>query len=198
MTRTGLWAGLTSFAKFERIITQLFTHHPATMAHVLRTRDLAFALSRTMGFEESEARRIALAALLHDIGKLSVSREILDAPRKLTHAEWEIIRAHPTVSARIAESTGCPDDVCALIEQHHERPDGSGYPNALSGEFPIPVQIVIVTDVWDAIGDARPYSDPSAIFKRERIIASIGFERTANAFLSLVGGRSCMTGSISA
>jgi putative nucleotidyltransferase with HDIG domain len=187
ISRSALWSGLTSFAKFEHTINALVAHHPATMDHMLRTRDLAFMLSHVFGLGEHEARRVGVAALLHDVGKLSISRQVLDAPRRLTQPEWEIIRAHPTVSARIAESAGCPDDVCALIEQHHERSDGSGYPNGLFGEFSLVAQIVIVTDVWDAMSAARPYRDSAVLFQRQRVLAALGFERATNALLSLVG-----------
>jgi HD-GYP domain-containing protein (c-di-GMP phosphodiesterase class II) len=108
--------------------------------------------------DRKEFRRLEIAAVLHDVGKIGVSELILDKPGKLDESEMECIRRHPVVGASIVEDVPSYAEVRSAILYHHERWDGSGYPEGLVGEaIPIAARIISLADVWDAITDERPY-----------------------------------------
>src|SRR5262249_41163630 len=115
------------------------------------------------GVKPAEAELIRLAAPLHDIGKVGVPDAVIRKPARLTDAEFQEIKAHTTIGASILE--GSRSDVLRMAYtiaiSHHERWDGLGYPNGLSGdEIPLPGRIVSVADVFDALVHARPYKEP--------------------------------------
>jgi HD-GYP domain-containing protein (c-di-GMP phosphodiesterase class II) len=126
-------------------------------AHGVRVAEHAEAAAREMGLPAPAIGRIRIAARLHDLGKVWISRDILDKPGPLTDAEWEVMRAHPRTAARLLQSTSLYE-LADIIVAHHERPDGKGYPNAIpSSETPLEAQIVAVADVYDAMLSNRPY-----------------------------------------
>ncbi|MHB8461339.1 MAG: HD-GYP domain-containing protein [Vulcanimicrobiaceae bacterium] len=132
-------------------------HHPETYRHGLAVSHLAHALARALGFDDQQAERISVGALWHDVGKIYISTQILDAPRSLTIDEWKIMREHPTTGAKLALEFIEPE-IATWISQHHERLDGSGYPNKINGERIAPEALVIATaDTWDALCSTRPY-----------------------------------------
>jgi HD-GYP domain-containing protein (c-di-GMP phosphodiesterase class II) len=104
------------------------------------------------------AETIAQAALLHDLGKIGVPETILRKPGALTAAEWEVMRRHPVTGARIVSPLEFFDEGALILRHHHERLDGSGYPDRLTGEaIPLGARIVAVADVYDALTSERPY-----------------------------------------
>jgi putative nucleotidyltransferase with HDIG domain len=134
------------------------TRDPYTAGHQRRVADLAAAIARTMGLSEWAIRGIRVAGLLHDVGKLSVPSEILTKPGKLNQTEFDIIKSHSQVSYNILEMIEFPWPVKQAILQHHERLDGSGYPEGLSGDDVIlDARILGVADVVEAISSHRPY-----------------------------------------
>jgi putative nucleotidyltransferase with HDIG domain len=134
------------------------TRDPYTAGHQRRVADLAAAIARTMGLSEWAIRGIRVAGLLHDVGKLSVPSEILTKPGKLNQTEFDIIKSHSQVSYNILEMIEFPWPVKQAILQHHERLDGSGYPDGLSGDDVIlDARILGVADVVEAISSHRPY-----------------------------------------
>ncbi|HEY40727.1 MAG TPA: HD domain-containing protein [Dehalococcoidia bacterium] len=134
------------------------TRDPYTAGHQRRVADLAAAIARTMGLSEWAIRGIRVAGLLHDVGKLSVPSEILTKPGKLNQTEFDIIKSHSQVSYNILELIEFPWPVKQAILQHHERLDGSGYPDGLSGDDVIlDARILGVADVVEAISSHRPY-----------------------------------------
>ena len=134
------------------------TRDPYTAGHQKRVADIACTIARTMGLSEWDIRGIRIAGLLHDIGKLSVPAEILTKPGKLNSSEFDIIKSHSKVSYDILEMIEFPWPVKKAILQHHERMDGSGYPDSLSGDdIILEARILGVADVVEAISSHRPY-----------------------------------------
>ncbi|MBC8476935.1 MAG: HD-GYP domain-containing protein, partial [Dehalococcoidia bacterium] len=126
--------------------------------HQKRVADIACAIGRAMELTEWDIKGIRIAGLLHDVGKLAVPAEILTKPGKLNVSEFSIIKSHSQVSYNILELIEFPWPVKEAILQHHERLDGSGYPDGLSGDdIIIGARILGVADVVEAISSHRPY-----------------------------------------
>ncbi len=131
---------------------------PYTAGHQRRVADLALQIARKLQLCEIQRRGLYLGAIIHDIGKIYVPAEILNRPGKLTSAEMEMIRSHAVVGAEIVVDIDFPWPVRQMILQHHERMDGSGYPNQLEGnEIILEAQILAVADVVEAMVSHRPY-----------------------------------------
>jgi HD-GYP domain-containing protein (c-di-GMP phosphodiesterase class II) len=114
-------------------------------------------MARELGFSEQRTARVLLAGMLHDVGKVGVPDGILRKPAKLTDEEFEIVRAHPQLGARILEHSSFAD-IRKWVGAHHERPDGRGYPLGLSGEkVPVEAQILAVADAYEAMTSDRSY-----------------------------------------
>jgi putative nucleotidyltransferase with HDIG domain len=157
-----------TYARLQRAIFQsllglanaLEAKDPYTRGHSTRVADLAGQLARRMGLPRTETEPIAQAALLHDLGKIGVPESILRKPGALTEAEWESMRRHPVTGAQIVSPLEFFDEGAIIIRHHHERVDGSGYPDGLKGEaIPLGARIVAVADVYDALTSRRPYRD---------------------------------------
>ncbi|MEE8353081.1 MAG: HD domain-containing phosphohydrolase [Dehalococcoidales bacterium] len=134
------------------------TRDPYTAGHQRRVADIACAIARGMGLSEWDIKGIQIAGLLHDVGKLSVPAEILTKPGKLNTTEFNIIKSHPQVSYDILEMIEFPWPVKEAVVQHHERLDGSGYPDGiLRDEITTDARILGVADVVEAISSHRPY-----------------------------------------
>ncbi|MCD6406412.1 diguanylate cyclase [Candidatus Aerophobetes bacterium] len=118
----------------------------------------AVSLARKMGLDEERARKTEMVALLHDIGNLAVPEYILNKPGSLTDKEWEIVRQHPLYSVQFLSKMRGLDDLAAPVRSVHERWDGKGYPNGISGEdIPIESRIVFVVCAFRAMLSERPY-----------------------------------------
>jgi len=118
----------------------------------------ATGLAKAAGLNEFEVQGVKTAALLHDIGKLAVPEHILSKPGPLTQEEFQKIRIHPQVGAEIIAAVPFPYPVAPLIMSHHERWDGKGYPQGLSGDqIPIGARILTIVDYYDAVTTERPY-----------------------------------------
>jgi HD-GYP domain-containing protein (c-di-GMP phosphodiesterase class II) len=129
---------------------------PATAGHSHRVAGLVEAAAVQLG--EPAPQELVQAALLHDIGKLSLSSRILDKPGALTPREWEAVREHPLYTERVLSRIEPLKPVAAVAAAHHERLDGSGYPHALRGDqLPRPARLLAVADVFEALTASRPY-----------------------------------------
>jgi HD-GYP domain-containing protein (c-di-GMP phosphodiesterase class II) len=127
-------------------------------AHGARAGEYAVAIAREMGLPAPALARVRIAARLHDLGKVWISRDILDKPGPLTEREWTEIRRHPRTAARLLQSTAL-HDLADIIVAHHERPDAAGYPDGVpADEAPLEAQIVAAADVYDAMLSERPYA----------------------------------------
>jgi HD-GYP domain-containing protein (c-di-GMP phosphodiesterase class II) len=131
---------------------------PCTSGHSARVAELARQLALHLDLPRSTAETIAQAARLHDLGKIGIPESILRKPGPLTKDEWEIMRRHPVTGAQIVAPLEFFDDGAIIVRHHHERLDGSGYPDGLSGDaIPLGARIVAVADVYDALTSSRPY-----------------------------------------
>ncbi len=129
-----------------------------TAGHQRRVAELASAIATEMGLSGWDARGIHVAGLLHDVGKIAVPIEILIKPGKISQYEFSIIKSHPRVGYEILEKIEFPWPVTLAILQHHERLNGSGYPEGLSGdEIILEARILGVADVVEAMSSHRPY-----------------------------------------
>lgn len=129
-----------------------------THDHLKRVQTYAMQIGHDLGLDESQLNAIRAAAMLHDIGKLAVPEQILSKPGKLTPEEFEKMKIHPIVGAEILDRVRFPYPVVPIVRSHHEKWDGTGYPEALSGEaIPIGARILSVVDCFDALTSERPY-----------------------------------------
>lgn len=129
-----------------------------TAGHMRRVGQLAPAIARELGLSEETIHGIALAATIHDVGKISIPVEILTKPMKLSKIEFLMIQTHVEAGYDIIKNIKFPWPIALLILQHHERMDGSGYPQGLKGEEILPgSRIIAVADVIEAMASRRPY-----------------------------------------
>ena len=129
-----------------------------TQGHCERVADLACALAARTGMDAKSLFWFRIGALLHDVGKLVIPSEVLNKPTALTAYEWELVRRHPSAGVEMLADIDFPWDVRPLVESHHERWDGTGYPHGLAGEaIPQTARILCLADVYDALTSVRSY-----------------------------------------
>jgi diguanylate cyclase (GGDEF)-like protein/putative nucleotidyltransferase with HDIG domain len=132
-----------------------------TQRHVRRVQTFAVELGRVMGLNRGELEALKAGALLHDIGKLAVPEYILCKPGKLSRDEFEKMKIHPRIGAEILDTVHFPFPLTSVVRSHHEKFDGSGYPDRLKGEeIPLAARILSVVDCFDALTSERPYRKP--------------------------------------
>lgn len=131
---------------------------PFTYRHSLGVRDAAVAIGEALKLPAERMQVLRRAALLHDIGKLGISNTILDKPTRLTDAEMETVKAHPLMGAEILRHIDAFGEVAVLTGEHHEKLDGSGYPNGLRGnDLSLESRLLAVADIYGALSEDRPY-----------------------------------------
>jgi HD-GYP domain-containing protein (c-di-GMP phosphodiesterase class II) len=131
---------------------------PWTHEHCDRVCEIATGMAQLMGFDELALRQLRRAALLHDLGKLSISNRILDKPGPLTDQERARFREHPLLVEQILGRVGSFVELSVVASAHHERLDGSGYPRGLAGDaLTMPMRVLAVADVYEALISDRPY-----------------------------------------
>jgi putative two-component system response regulator len=139
-----------------------------TGVHIWRMAAYARALAEAHGWDEDAAERLELAAPMHDTGKLAIPHAILRKPGPLDDNEWRIMRTHPVIGYSILSRSSAPVFKLAaeVALRHHERWDGTGYPDGLAGtDIPESARIVAVADVFDALSMRRPYKEPWPVEK---------------------------------
>jgi len=135
-----------------------------TRGHSERVYDLSRRIGEAHGLPEEEMQTLSWAALLHDIGKLAVPKEVLCKPGKLTNEEFAIIKTHPERGCLVLEPISQLSDILPGIRHHHERYDGRGYPDGLKGEeIPLLARIISVADTFDAMVSSRPYREARTV-----------------------------------
>ncbi|SRR6266566_4628454 len=134
--------------------------HSLTQGHSDRLADCAVQLGRSLGMAEGDLEELRLGCLLHDIGKVAVPHSILLKPGRLNPQEMEIMRQHPVMGEQICAPLKSFRPILPIIRHHHERMDGTGYPDGLSAEeIPLKARILQVADVYDALINDRPYRE---------------------------------------
>ncbi len=129
-----------------------------TYGHCERVAGYAAKAAGALGLDEREISAVRLGAYLHDVGKIRVPRAILNKPGRLTADEFEVIQMHPIWGLELLEGVEFPWDVRPTVRWHHEKCDGSGYPDGLSGdEIPLHASIIGIADVYDALTTNRSY-----------------------------------------
>ena len=161
---------LADVSRRLRLLEQRFEHLVAryaqnieskdayTLGHCQRVADLACSIAEDFGFDQPTMFWFRVGALLHDVGKVVVPSDILNKPGSLSPEERAIMERHPLAGVELLHDVEFPWDVIPMIRGHHERWDGHGYPDGLSGEdIPLPARILCVADVFDALTSQRPY-----------------------------------------
>ena len=139
---------------------------PYTAGHQRRVAKLAAAVAKEMNLSKDRIEGIHMAGMIHDIGKISIPAEILTKPGRITEYEFGIIKLHPKVGFEILKQIEFPWPVAQMVYQHHERLDGSGYPQGLSGEaILLQAKILGVADVVESMASHRPYRPALGIEK---------------------------------
>ncbi|MBN2219747.1 MAG: PAS domain S-box protein [Kosmotogaceae bacterium] len=131
---------------------------PYTAGHQKNVSRLATAIAEKLGLDDNRIRTVRIAGLLHDVGKVSIPAEILSKPGRLTDLEWSLIKRHPIVGYEILRDVKLGGPIAEIVKNHHERINGSGYPEGLTGsELSLESRIVAVADVVEAMVSHRPY-----------------------------------------
>jgi diguanylate cyclase (GGDEF)-like protein/putative nucleotidyltransferase with HDIG domain len=144
-----------------------------TQRHIRRVQTFAVEMGRLMSLSHPELEALKAGAILHDIGKLAVPEHILCKPGKLTREEFEKMMIHPRIGAEILETVHFPFPLTAVVRSHHEKWDGTGYPDRLKGEeIPLSARILSVVDCFDALTSDRPYRKPLSMEEALRYVRS--------------------------
>jgi putative nucleotidyltransferase with HDIG domain len=139
----------------------LHHHDPSTLVHSQNVAMLAVAVGEQLSLPAPTLRRLAVAGLLHDIGKLRIAPEILNKSGKLSDDEYRTIKTHPQAGASILTRVGGFEEEIPIVLAHHERVDGGGYPHGLAGDhIPLEARILSICDVFDALTSWRAYREP--------------------------------------
>jgi putative nucleotidyltransferase with HDIG domain len=163
-----------SYYKLERVFEEtvealssvLGQRDPFTRNHQSNVTKLACAIAERMELSQDRIKGLRLAGLLHDIGKISIPAEILIKPSRLTDAEYRIVKIHARTAYDILKKIEFPWAIADIVLQHHERLDGSGYPQGLkNGEILLEAKIIAIADVVEAMSSHRPYRPAPGIEK---------------------------------
>jgi HD domain len=177
----------------QKLAKALESGDPYTHGHSDRVARHAYMIARAMKLPRLQRERVRLAAALHDVGKLNTPRDILTKPGRLTDEEYTTVKLHPGDGADMVAALN-DDQLTAMVRHHHERMDGTGYPERLDGsQIPIGARIISVADTFDAITSKRAYRDPKAhkaaidILRKEAGTQLDG--EVVNAFIEYYTGR---------
>jgi HD-GYP domain-containing protein (c-di-GMP phosphodiesterase class II) len=145
-------------ATVHAIAVTVETRDPYTAGHQRRVADLARTIAEEMNLTPDQINGIRMAAVIHDLGKISIPSEILSKPTKLTDLEFSLIKTHPQAGYDILKDIEFPWPIARIILEHHERMDGSGYPQGLKGDdILLEARILAIADVVEAMASHRPY-----------------------------------------
>lgn len=160
-------------ATLEALGSALATREVGTELHSRRVYAYSIELARAHGLAPAELDALGRGVLLHDIGKIGISDAILLKPGPLTNEEWRIMRSHPEVGRQLLERIPFLRDAIPVVYHHHERWDGTGYPDKLQGPaIPIMARIVSVADAFHAMITDRPYRPKHTVAKTLEILAA--------------------------
>lgn len=148
--------------RVSRWLQALLRHERGLYSHSLRVAELTASFCNYLGFSSDDRDAVTIAALIHDVGKLEISRELLLKTGPLTEDEKAVIRLHPEIGCTLLKADGRYDGVVFdVVQNHHERLDGTGYPFGITaGLISQPVRIVTIADVFVAMTEERPFAEP--------------------------------------
>ena len=148
----------TFLRTLESLATALEARDDYTRGHSQRVCDLSVMIGSKLGLTPDALEELRIGTILHDIGKIGVPDAILNKPGRLTDDEFNFMRTHPVIGYDICRPLMLSEGVLMIIRNHHEKLDGSGYPDGLKGgELPVSLRIVCVADAFDAMSSRRPY-----------------------------------------
>lgn len=157
--------------ELDTLMRVLHAKDDYTARHCHQVKDLSVTLGKHLRLTSEQMDRTALAALYHDVGKVGITRQVLNKPARLNRHEWRSIRTHPIIGRELVGSLFSADRLPRIIQQHHEAWDGSGYPDGLAGDdILLEAQILHICDVYDALISRRPYRPPYSRRQALRII----------------------------
>jgi putative nucleotidyltransferase with HDIG domain len=159
-------------AEVNAILQAMQARCPAVAAHCRRVSSFSALLAVQYGLEPDLVATIRLGGLLHDIGKMTIPERILAKPGRLTDREWARLRAHPEAGVALVDRLGFEAGIAEIVLYHHERIDGSGYPDGMFAEaIPWHVRIVSVMDAFDALTSPRAYREALSIDAARTLLA---------------------------
>jgi putative two-component system response regulator len=145
-------------ALIQVIESTIAARDPYTVSHQQRVTQIACTIGKEMGLSEDHLRELRIAGTLHDLGKIAIPSDLLSKPGELSSLEFALLKTHPQVAYNILKPIEFPGRTLEIILQHHERLDGSGYPQGLQGdEILLEARILGVADVLEAMCSHRPY-----------------------------------------
>jgi HD-GYP domain-containing protein (c-di-GMP phosphodiesterase class II) len=145
-------------ASVAAMVTAMEMRDPYTAGHENRTADIAYAIGKEMGWPEGRLQGLRMAAMVHDIGKISIPSELLNKPSRLSYHEFEQVKGHAESSYAILKDIPFTWPIADIVRQHHEKLDGSGYPLGLMGDAILDeAKVLTVADIVEAMAAARPY-----------------------------------------
>jgi putative nucleotidyltransferase with HDIG domain len=151
-------------AIIETISKIMDTRDPYTAGHQMRVTKLAVSIAQEMNLSPDKIESVKIASLIHDIGKIGIPSEILTKPADLDTIEFSFIKKHPEIGYTILKDIDFPYPIAQIVLQHHERNDGSGYPQGLKGkDILLEAKIINVADVVEAMSSHRPYRESLGI-----------------------------------
>ncbi|MFQ5901354.1 MAG: HD-GYP domain-containing protein [Thermodesulfobacteriota bacterium] len=172
------------------LVSAIDAREHEVQAHSQRVREYTLTLAKRMGINGDKLKDISRGALLHDIGKIGISDNILLKPARLTEDEWTEMRKHPYMGYKILEGIKFLEEAAEIVYTHQERYDGQGYPRGLKGEdIPLGARLFVVSDTLDAMTSDRPYRKGLSFeTAREEIIRCSGTQfdpKVVEIFLSI-------------
>jgi two-component system cell cycle response regulator len=178
----------------DALVQVICEQDEALDTHLSHVAKLSHSVAEALGLSELETQRIALAAELHDVGKIAIPRSVLDKPGPLSDEEWAFIRRHTLIGERIVLAAPALANTAPLIRSSHEHLDGTGYPDRLRGdEIPLGSRIIAACDAYDAMTSSRPYrqarSSEAALAELERCAGSQFDPRVVDALLRVIASR---------
>jgi len=155
---------VTFLLTLETLAKSLEARDVYTQGHSQRVSEVSQMIGEKMGLTNEALEELRVGTILHDIGKIGVPDSILNKPSRLTNEEFIFMKSHPVIGYEICKPLGLSEGVLMIIRNHHEKLDGSGYPDGLKGgELPLSLRIVCVADAFDAMSSRRPYRDVMAM-----------------------------------
>lgn len=142
----------------ESIFKSMESSDPYTAGHQKKVASISRAIGQKLGWDKERSQALYMAAMVHDLGKMSVPSEILTKPSKLTDLELQLVQGHAEAGFQILKAIPFPWPIAEIVHQHHERLDGSGYPNGLAGnEICEEARVIAVADTLESMANSRPY-----------------------------------------